>query len=562
MADKRKGPKPSIKGNTQKGRNLHASFLKTTKKVQEASGVFTKQSEKLINSISKAIEDEDQNLISIEKQLKELDKRADDYIEKRDLLLSIKHEAELKSKSLVNLSSSAESNVKLTEKLLKLVEDSNKDSYDDLIVENVAQLAEINKYLEKLEVDKEFDTEEILEQFGKIIDKNKLDKIEKRLEALDNYLLNPAKNIGLFSNLTDMVAGSIFGPLGKPLADALNLNSKLESNIEKIFKGTDELKNQGGKYEKLYEKLKEKLEESELPQEKKDLILKQTEHANERQQEIEIDRTQDFRSESLHLAQKTLDKSESSNFGVMQILSLLTGGKFVKGIAMGLSALLGGTALKGMMTGGLGGLTSGGAAGSLTKMGGVSQIARLGAPAVAGAIAWEIGHNQIGKRISDTYRTEINDAVWWAVEEVPEKTRKNFFEAKERAAERILNISTGTFNAISNIKTGYENLVEGAHNLLNNNRFFNRNEENSRSNVRFNTNNSSVTELSNSSINFKVPSVEKFPMKLETLSAPQEKPEEKQKSPMMNLPQGKISSEDIPMFTSDQKTLLLTTGNL
>jgi hypothetical protein len=560
----RKGPKPTAASNAKKGRSLHSTFLKTTKNVKEASNAFSKQSESLLSSISKAIESEDQNLVSIEKQLKALDKKALDFKEKNELLISLKTEAELKSKALVNLSETAENNVVLTTKLLKLVEETNKDSYDDLIVENVAKLAEVNKYLESLKVEKEFDTEELLEHFGKIIDKKKLDKIEKRIELLDNYLLSPAKNIGLFSNLTDMIAGSIFGPLGKPLADALNLNTKLESNIEKIFKGSDDLKEQSSKYEKLYEKLKAKLDESNLPEDQKDLILRRSEHAEEREQEIEIDRTQDFRAESLHLARRTMDKADSSNFGVMQILSLLTGGKLVKGLAAGLAALLGGGAIKGMLSGGLGGGIK--SAGGLSKIGSVAKLARgaglVGALTIAGEAGWEVGYNRVGKKLSQKYKSEINDAVWWAVEEAPEKVRKEYMFAKEAAAKRILEISTSTFNSISNVKTGYESLVQSATKLFTDNSLYKK-LTNNKTQINRNTTNSNVTNLSNKAINYRIPSVESFPMQNNTLpNIPEQKESEKKPDYVRPVTTGKISSDDIPMFTSDKKLLLLTTGNL
>lgn len=558
--------KPTIKGNSSKGRSLHAQFLKTTKSVREASDVFEKQSKSLLDSISSAIIKEDQNLIEIEKNLKELDKKALDFKEKNDLLISLKKETEAKIKALNGLGDNAEISVNLTNKLLHEIEKTKSDSMDDLIVDNLSQLSEINKYLEHLSVDKEFDIDEILEHFVKIIDKEKLSKIEKRLQQLDNYFLNPSKRAGLFSNLTDILSTSLLGPLGKPVADVLQLSEKVEDKIDKVFKKTLNLEKENIENQKLYEELKRKIEESNLSDQDKENLLRRAAYEKERQEEIEIDRTQDYRAASLDLQRRALDKADSANFGIMQLAQFLTGGKFIKGLSTGVATLLGGKFLKSFLSSGtklaagkgVGTMLGGGTAAGSIKAG----VGRAGSYGIAALGSWEIG-TFIGEQINKHFGDEISDAVWWALEEAPAEVKEAYKKVKEEAATVILESASNSF---THMKDYYvDRHLESIAKLKN--YFFSgeKTESNNLNKQVMSQLNSTLTlnrNISNKQINYRIPGVESFNRVQPVQSVPvgNTKNQEEKPKQVISSNLGKLSSNDIPMYTKDQKLLLLTLG--
>lgn len=568
MVDKKK--KPTKKRQAALGKALQDTISKNSTEIQSASDAFNLQSKNIIKTIDKAIETEDKSIESLIEKLENLNKDNKNYQQnKKKIEFEIKM-SEAKIKAFQSLDTSLDVIAKLTDKLLTDLAAGTDTK--DLIADQVGHLASVAMQLEALGVKTDFEKDDVLKKFSEILEKKQLDKIEKRLKQLDSYLFDPVKRSGLLSNLVNLTAANYLGPIAVQVVDALKLTERVEDKFEKYVKRAVGLEALVKENQDTYEIIKAKVEESDLKDEEKDKLLKALADKEERFEEQEADRTQDFRSTTISLQKKALDKGEENNLGIMQILGMLTGGKLIGGLAKGLIGALGAkglfSLLKGRLAAGVGTAGAAGALSKLSKAGTLLKGAARGLGAT-GAVygAWE-GGQFIGRQISENFGEEINDAVWWALQEAPDEVKEKFLKAKEMAANTILTNATTSYTKFVDLhKQSFNYLDELKDSVVNN---FS-NDKNNATSYTYNMIAQEITKLRESTARDKtpliyknIPRVEQFPLPSMTTPQAQENKDNNSNDnkPMVIPPMpGKITMDEIPMYTADDSLLLLATDN-
>lgn len=301
--------KPTVSNNKQLGKLINKSIEQNSIEIKNSSSAMVKHSTVLLDSIKQAISSEKGNLSTIEEQLNLLNKSSASYSENYKILNALKNESLAKIDHFVSMSNNMDISARLTE---KLINDMGKTSSSSDLLETQA---------DKLKQDR--------------IDKIKSDeqsKLNKQFKKIDNKA-QFGKSTGLHEGITNILATSILGPLGKPIADALNLSDKLFNPEKKKEKLRE-------KSELRIQKLLDKLEQDSTVSKEDKKLIESRYQENKENRELEEDRTQDYRSKSLALQSELLKKQSEDHLGIAKIISILVAGKVASLLGSGAPSLI------------------------------------------------------------------------------------------------------------------------------------------------------------------------------------------------------------------------------
>lgn len=260
------------------------------------------------------------------------------------------------------------------------------------------------------------DTQKILEQLKDTLDRDSLQRLEKRLTTFDNFVNQPISKTGLFTTMFRTAMVPFLGPLTDAVDTALDASSKMEQGIFKkmteLATGYEDAQKEGlhtaekvqeiaERQSKLQETLDEKIRDDELAE-----IQRKRDEAAAQLKAERQERTEEFRrTRGSSFAAKFFggDGKGGQGKSILEALAKSRLGSMLGGFAGGFMGGKGGIFAR--IGGGLMGAMAGGGIGQML-LGILPRLLPMILPAAGIAGALFAGF-KLGEWINDNYGDEI-----------------------------------------------------------------------------------------------------------------------------------------------------------
>lgn len=404
--------------NADKARKIHEAIEQQSTRINITQKSVKDNSDGVVNALNDLTNRHYDELYDLQKSITGLDKKSDTYKQDLAAIRAQIKETSKRIKTYEELEKNLKNSANMTDKLLDSLSSSDKN-LKFVVSQLEVYFKQVALAQEATGSDLGFDRSEIVDKLKSILNEKDLEKLRKNLNRIDDWVKEPLKRSGILGDITNMFAVSFFGPIGKQLADAVDLTGKVESTISK---GLDGIFTKSQKTEEQQKELLDKIENAELDDKKKEQILKQMRTKERRDKEKESLRDKLFKRKLLGNQKDILENTQGKKGFLRRMLSIGTlTGALVAGIPSAFSKL---------------GTTRLGAA-----VGGIFRFISPLITKILGPAAWILtafqGGFSIGKWINDKWGDEIGDAIWWVSEKI-KGIGEWWTEFKEGTIDKVL----------------------------------------------------------------------------------------------------------------------------